>query len=54
MTGVLARHKISAKDYGKRFLKRARGAWPGSRKGKDLFLVQVGVITIFGYTRLFT
>ena len=37
----MARHKISAKDYGKRFLKRVRGPWAGSRKGRDMFLVQV-------------
>ena len=48
MTGFITRHKISAKDYGKRFLKKARGPWAGSRgKGKDMFLVQVSIVTIF-------
>ena len=46
VTGFLARHKISAKDYGKRFLKKARGPWAGSRKGRDMFLVQVSIATI--------
>ena len=45
LTELLTRHKISAKDYGKRFLKRVRGPWAGTRKGRDMFLVQVNAIS---------
>ena len=48
MTVFMGRHKISAKDYGKRFLKRVRGPWAGSRKGRDTFLVQVSIVTLLG------